>query len=146
MARNEIKAYTHTLRFWKISEWYTKKRIKNALEIATNILNDLPLSAYFWLNTNYLRNFRPDGLSHDKFVRRWLTSKTKKNFKKTFLQKDYNTKFQLYFLKVSSNAKIVMQCLENFGGRQMSQIPSPPVARLLSTRFLYQLHSRFWMQ
>jgi len=37
-----------------------KKYLRNI-----NILNDLPISAYLWLNTNNLRNFRSDGLPQD---------------------------------------------------------------------------------
>jgi len=64
MARNKIKAYTHTA-FLKISEWYTKKRMKNAIEICYQHFKRSPISAYLWLNTNNLRNFRSEGLSQD---------------------------------------------------------------------------------
>ena len=35
--------------------------------------------------------------------------------------------FNLYFLKVSANCKIAMQCFENFGG-PMPQMPPPDCA------------------
>jgi len=40
-----------------------------------------------------------------------------------------NTKFHLYSLKVSGNAKIAMQCFQNFGGIHMPQM-LPPWSRL----------------
>jgi len=59
----------HEVKIRPVSEkkWYTKKRIKNALEIPTFETNShvLAIPAYLWLNTNHLRNFRSDGLSQD---------------------------------------------------------------------------------
>jgi len=35
----------------------------------------------------------------------------------------WNKKFQLYYLKVSANVKIAMQCFENFGGANAPNAP-----------------------
>jgi len=51
-----------------------------------------------------------------------------KNQNKTFLENDYNIKFNLYSLKVFSNVKIAMQCFRNFQGGQMPRM-SPPWLR-----------------
>ena len=59
---NVIKLHAGKLRpVWDkiVHEQIDKKCPKN-----TNSLNYL--SAYLWLNTNHLRNFRSDNLSHDK--------------------------------------------------------------------------------
>jgi len=63
-----------TLYFWKFSECYTNKRIKNPLEIGYQHFKRSPISAYFWLNTNHLRNFRSDCLSQNiscKEINKW---------------------------------------------------------------------------
>jgi len=68
IGKKQNQKCTHTLHFWKISEWYTNKRIKNVLEIPIcwTISHVLTIPAYLWLNTNHLRNFWSDGLTQDK--------------------------------------------------------------------------------
>ena len=63
-------------------------------------------------------------------VRRQLTSRTKKNSNKTFLNAWY-TKFHIYSLKVSANIKIAMQCLKVSGGANTPNA-IPLVARLVA--------------
>jgi len=106
----------HTLRFWKFSEWYMKKRIKNASDISYQHYNVLPISTYLWLNTNHLKNFRWDGLSQDilHLVRRWLTSKTKKNMSKIFLKIIRIQNFNFSIWKFLQMSKFAMQSFENF--------------------------------
>ena len=92
--RQEAKSKrTHTSHFWKFSEWYTNKRMKNALEIPTyeTFSQTSTIPAYLWLNINHLWNFRSDCLSQNiscKEIR-----KTKKNSSKTLLKNYKNTKF-----------------------------------------------------
>jgi len=57
--KKQIKAYTHTTILIIFRVVYETKD-------KANILNDLPISAYLWLNTNHLRNFRSDRLYQDK--------------------------------------------------------------------------------
>jgi len=64
MVRNKIKAYTHTA-FLNIFRVVHEKKEKNALDIDCQHFKRSPISAYLWLNTNHLRNFRSDGLSQD---------------------------------------------------------------------------------
>jgi len=40
-----------------------------------------------------------------------------------FLKNDYNIKFHLYSLKVSTNVKIAMQCFENVGAGKCPKCP-----------------------
>ena len=112
----------HTLHFWNISEWYSNKRIKTALEIGYQHYQPSPNSNIFVVEYQ----------SFTKFLIRWPVSKyilsgdkykTKKNFSKTFLKNDSNTKFQLYYGKVSANAKISIQCFKNWGGANAPNVP-----------------------
>jgi len=56
--------YTHTA-FLKIFRVAHENKDKNALEIGYQHFKRSPISAYSWLNTSHLRNFRSDGLSQD---------------------------------------------------------------------------------
>jgi len=64
-ARSKIKAYTHTA-FLKMFRVVQEKRIKNALAIGYQHFKRSPNSSIFVVtaNTNHLRNFRSDVLSH----------------------------------------------------------------------------------
>ena len=129
MSRKKSKR-THTLRFWKFAEWHTIKRIKNALEIGYQHFKRSPNFSIFVVKYPIIYEiFNQIACLKMYLVRRWLTSKTKKNLSKNLLKNDWNKKFQLYYLKVSSNVKIAMHCFENFVGGEMPQMP-PLVARL----------------
>jgi len=51
---------------------------KNALKVGSP---KLTLPAYLWLNTNHLRNFRSDNLSHDKSFKKIINDQDKEKFK-----------------------------------------------------------------
>jgi len=122
--RNE-SIHPHSISENLVQEQKDKKCFRN-----TNILNDLPSfhnSSNLWLNTKHLRNFRSDDLSQDKSCKEIFASRTKRNSNKTFLKNILNTKFHLYSLKVSANAKIALRCFENFGGQMPPWLRACPV-------------------
>jgi len=141
--QNTKSKRTYTLHFWKFSEWYTKKRIKNPLEIGyQHFKRSLNFIIFVVKYQSFTKIFDQMACLKIYLVRRWLTSKTKKNLNKTFLKNDFNIKFRLWYLKVFSNIKTAMHCFENFWGGKCPKCP-PPWLRACCIEYIFFIIQNF---
>ena len=126
---------THTLHFW----YCQKKCLTNR---NTNILNYLPSfdnSSIFVVKYQIIHEiFDQIVCLKIHLVRRYLTSRTKKNSNKTFLKNDYNIICHLYSLKVSGNVKIATQC---FWSRVCFNLCKPYVQSTSLTHCLFSVEA-----